>query len=224
MKYPQLKRRRLLSNPFVPLLTPNLLAASLKPSGISTCTSCHRTLGLKSSPPIFCARFVVVPFAPTACDPWPSRPHRRCNASSCVICARTCAGNPLPSSRGTGIRNPSPYRLPTPPPLGNPSAAWTSRRRRARDEDIDSVLNVKGLGREGTSCGRMVCRICCIEILQRWIQLTSRKTSFYSLSVSERSETVACLDCFEEHRDLQVHGSGPLMQEAIVDDILTATT
>ena len=61
MRLPQLKRRRLLSNPPVPFLTPTLLVASLKPSGISTCTSCHRTI--KPSPPLTCARFVVVPSA-----------------------------------------------------------------------------------------------------------------------------------------------------------------
>jgi hypothetical protein len=62
MRLPQLKRRRVLSNPLAPLLTPTLLVASLKPSRISTCTSCHRTI--KPSPPLVCARFVVVPFAP----------------------------------------------------------------------------------------------------------------------------------------------------------------
>ncbi|KAH8980159.1 hypothetical protein EDB86DRAFT_576148 [Lactarius hatsudake] len=178
MNQPQLKRRRLLSNSLVPLLTPNLLVASLKPSKISTCTSCHRTIGLKSSPPLVCAR---------------------CSASTCAICVRTCTGDPLsvPSSRGTGTRNPSPHRL----PLGNPSAASPSRRRRARDEDVDTVL--KGPECEGTGCGRMICRICCTEILQ--------------------SETVACLDCFAVHRALQAHGSGTPMQEAITDNILTAS-
>ncbi|KAH9007854.1 hypothetical protein EDB83DRAFT_694177 [Lactarius deliciosus] len=87
MNQPQLKRRRLLSNSLVPLLTPNLLAASLKPSKISTCTSCHRTIGLKSSPPLVCAR---------------------CSASTCAICVRTCTGDPLPmpSSRGNRYSQP----------------------------------------------------------------------------------------------------------------------
>ncbi|KAH9168516.1 hypothetical protein EDB89DRAFT_1572427 [Lactarius sanguifluus] len=184
MNQPQLKRRRLLSNSLVPLLTPNLLAASLKPSRISTCTSCHRTIGLKSSPPLVCAR---------------------CSTSTCAICVRTCTGDPLPvpSSRGTGTRNPSPHRLPSPPPLGNPSVASPSRRRRARDEDIDTVLKAKAPEGEGTGCGRMICRTCCLEILQ--------------------SETVACLDCFTAQRALQAHRSGAPMQEAITDNILTAS-
>ncbi|KAI9433181.1 hypothetical protein H4582DRAFT_1009896 [Lactarius indigo] len=204
MSQPQLKRRRLLSNSFVPLLTPNILATSLKPSRISTCTSCHRAIGLKSSPPLVCARFVVVPSAQRVYNSLPS-PRRRCSASTCAICVRTCIGVPLPvpSFRGTGARNPSPYRLPSPPPLGNPSTASPTRRRRARDEDIDTISKVKGPEREGTGCGRTICRICCLEILQ--------------------SETVACLDCFSAHRALQAHGSDAPMLEPITDNVLTVS-
>ncbi|KAI9456061.1 hypothetical protein BJY52DRAFT_1277901 [Lactarius psammicola] len=183
MKQPQLKRRRLLSNSLVPLLTLNILAASVTPSRISTCTSCHRTIGLKSGPPLVCAR---------------------CSASTCAICVRTCTGDLLPSSRGTGARNPSHYRLPSPPPLGNPSVASPSRRRRARDEDIDTVLKVESPERDGTGCGRVICRICCLEVLQ--------------------SETVTCLDCFSAHRTLQAHGTDASLQGAITDNILTAST
>ncbi|KAF8261444.1 hypothetical protein EI94DRAFT_800633 [Lactarius quietus] len=176
MKHPQLKRRRLLSNPLAPL-TPNLLVASLKPSRTSTCTSCHRTI--KTGPPLACARFVVVPFSPMA-NSLPLGPCRRCSASSCPICVRTCTGGSLPSSRGASTRNPSPHRgLPSPPPSGNPSPASSLRRRRPRDEDIDSILTAKDPEREGMDgCGRMICRICCLEILQRWMQITFRKSSF----------------------------------------------
>jgi len=182
MKHPQLKRRRLLSNPLAPL-TPNLLVASLKPSRTSTCTSCHRTI--KTGPPLACAR---------------------CSASSCPICVRTCTGGSLPSSRGASTRNPSPHRgLPSPPPSGNPSPASSLRRRRPRDEDIDSILTAKDPEREGMDgCGRMICRICCLEILQ--------------------SETVSCLDCFSAPRALTAHGSDASMQETITNNTLTAST
>ncbi|KAN0137635.1 hypothetical protein V8E53_004686 [Lactarius tabidus] len=180
MRLPQLKRRRVLSNPLAPLLTPTLLVASLKPSRISTCTSCHRTI--KPSPPLVCAR---------------------CSASTCAICVRTCTGGPLPSSHGTGTRNPSPHQLPSPPPLSDLNAASPSRRRRPRDEDIDTTLTAKDSECEGSGCGRTICRICCLEILQ--------------------SETVTCLDCFAAPRALLAHGSDASMQEAITDNTLTAS-
>jgi len=182
MRHPQLKRRRLSSNPLVPLpsLTPNLFVASLKPSRISTCNSCHRTI--KSSPPLVCAR---------------------CSASTCPICMRTCTG-PLPRSRGTGTRDPSPQRLPPPSLLSNTSTASPSRRRRPRDEDIDTILTVKDSECEGGGCGRMVCRICCLEILQ--------------------SETVACLDCFAAPHAPPTHGLDTSMQEAVTDNTFTVPT
>jgi hypothetical protein len=181
MRLPQLKRRRLLSNPLVPLLAPSLLVTSLKPSRISTCTSCHRTI--KPSPPLVCARFVVVPFAPM-----PKSimivPRRRCSASTCAICVRTCTGGPLPSSGGTGTRNPSPHRSPSPPPLGNSNGASPSRRRRPCDEDIDTTLMAKSSEREreGSGCGRTICRICCLEILQRWCNCPLGRPHFAHLS------------------------------------------
>jgi hypothetical protein len=167
MRLPQLKHRRLLSNPLVPLplLTPNMLVAPLKPSRTSTCNSCHRTI--KSSPPLVCARFVIVCFSLMAYNLIPSRPRCRCSVSTCPICMRTCTG-PLPRSRGTGTRDPSPHQLPLPPPLGNPTATSPSRRRRPRDEDIPMVKDSEC---EGGGCGRMICRICCLEILQRWMQI-----------------------------------------------------
>ena len=221
MRHPQLKRRRLSSNFLIPLLTPNLLVASLKPSSISTCNSCHRTI--KSSPPLVCARFVVPPFAMMAYDSLPSRPHRRCSASTCTICVRTCTG-PLPSSRGTGTRDPSPHQVLTPPPLSNPGAPSPSRRRRPRDEDIDTFLTVIEAEREGSGCGRMICRICCSEILQRWMHLTSWKSSFFSLFVTERSETVTCLDCLAAPHAPPAHNSDGSMQETITDNISTVST
>ena len=221
MRHPQPKRRRLSSNPLVPLLAPNLLVASLKPSSISTCNSCHRTI--KLSPLLVCERFVVAPFAPMAYDSLPSPPRRRCSASTCPICVRTCTG-PLPSSQGTGTRNPSPYRLLAPSPLGSPSPASLSRRRRPRDEDIDTFLAVNEPEREGRGCGRMICRICCLEFLQRWIQVTFRKSSFYSLFITERSETVGCLDCLATPRALPAHDSNDSMHEVITDSILTVST
>ena len=55
MKQPLSKRRRVSSNPLTPLSSSDVLVASLK---FSTCTSCHRTIGLKSSPAFPCTRSV----------------------------------------------------------------------------------------------------------------------------------------------------------------------
>ena len=59
MKHPLPKRRRVSSNPLAPLSSSGPFNASPKPSRLTTCTSCHRTIGLKSSPTFLCARFVV---------------------------------------------------------------------------------------------------------------------------------------------------------------------
>ena len=56
MKQPLPKRRRISSNPLTLFSSSGTLAASPKPSKISTCTSCHRAIGLKSSPAFLCTR------------------------------------------------------------------------------------------------------------------------------------------------------------------------
>jgi hypothetical protein len=56
MKQPLPKRRRVSSNPLTLFSSSGTLGASPKPSKISTCTSCHRAIGLKSSPAFLCTR------------------------------------------------------------------------------------------------------------------------------------------------------------------------
>ncbi|KAH9979217.1 hypothetical protein BGW80DRAFT_1275629 [Lactifluus volemus] len=133
---PPMKRRRVSSNFIPPVSPPDVLFTSPKPSRISTCISCHRTIGLKSSP-FVCAR---------------------CSASTCVICVRACTGNPILRSRcWAGSLSPPSDSSPLSRSITNASSPC---RRRLRDEDNDTTLKTK---EAESGCGQVVCRMCCFE-------------------------------------------------------------
>ncbi|KAF8465459.1 hypothetical protein DFH94DRAFT_783415 [Russula ochroleuca] len=139
MKQPLFKRRRVLSNPHTPSPSSEAFVTSLKALKISTCMSCHRTVGLKSSPAFLCGR---------------------CNASTCAICLRTCTGDPVSSPHWPGSLNLVLDSTTIPPFQSN---ANTSRRRRSRGEDSDDILKTKDVDNERSGCGQTVCRKCCFE-------------------------------------------------------------
>jgi len=141
MKHPLPKRRRVSSNPLAPFSSSGSFNASPKPSRLTTCTSCHRTLGLKSSPTFLCAR---------------------CSASSCAICLRTCT-----SDSATTTRSPCSLNLPLDSiavPFSQSNKNIPSlRQRRPRDDDNDNMLKTKEVDDGRTGCGQVVCRTCCFE-------------------------------------------------------------
>ncbi|KAH9987068.1 hypothetical protein BJV77DRAFT_1027327 [Russula vinacea] len=139
MKRPLFKRRRVLSNLHTPSPSSESFVTSLKTLRISTCMSCHRTVGLKSSPAFLCAR---------------------CNASTCAICLRTCTSDPVSSPQWASSLNLVLDSTTIPPFQSNTN---TSRRRRPRDEDSDIIFKMKDVDNEQSGCGQMVCQNCCFE-------------------------------------------------------------
>jgi len=144
MKQPLPKRRRVSSNPLTPFSSSGILFASPRPSRISACTSCYRTIGPKSSPAILCAR---------------------CGVPSCAICLRTCTSDSVASPRLPGAlnlpldSNAFPFSL----SIYNKDTSSLLCRRRPREEDSDDVLKTKEVGDGPTGCGQVVCRTCCFE-------------------------------------------------------------
>ena len=59
MKQLHFKCRRVSSNPDTPLRSSDSIFTSPKSLRITTCSSCHRSVRLKSNPVFFCARFMV---------------------------------------------------------------------------------------------------------------------------------------------------------------------
>ncbi|KAN0114217.1 hypothetical protein V8E52_007015 [Russula decolorans] len=141
MKQPLFKRRRVSSNPHAPIPSSDGLVTSPKPSRISTCTSCHRAVRLKSNPAFLCAR---------------------CNASTCAICLRTCTGDPVSSPRWASSLNLGCDSTAIPLSQSNTNNS-SPRRRRPCDEDSDNVSQSKDVDSERSGCGQMVCRTCCFE-------------------------------------------------------------
>jgi hypothetical protein len=167
MKHPLPKRRRVSSNPLTPFSSSGSFNASPKPSRLTTCTSCHRTIGLKSSPTFHCARFVM--FYPEALvnDPYYVGGKRcRCSASSCAICLRTCTSDSTTPPRSPGSLNLPLDSIAIPFSQSN-KTILSLRRRRPRDDDNDNMLKTKGVGDGRTGCGQVVCRTCCLEDPQR---------------------------------------------------------
>ncbi|KAI0264913.1 hypothetical protein BC834DRAFT_881118 [Gloeopeniophorella convolvens] len=132
------KRRRVSSNPPIVQLAPSdsNLVVPAKPCKISTCITCHRAVGLKSSPALTCTR---------------------CGVSTCAICARTCSGSPPPS------RAPSPAQAIPSPLSRSDTNTMPLRRRRPREDEEDPPLKPKDPEHEVVGCGRLVCRPCCVE-------------------------------------------------------------
>ncbi|KAI0295047.1 hypothetical protein B0F90DRAFT_1214490 [Multifurca ochricompacta] len=129
---PPFKRRRVSSNPLVLPLPSDVFLTSSKPSRILTCSSCHRTVGLKSSPALVCMR---------------------CSASTCAICVRTCTGDLVSGGRETNLLHPPPSPL-----FRSNINASHPRRRRSRDEDIEATLRrrartIQDPGVDGWSVG-----------------------------------------------------------------------
>jgi hypothetical protein len=162
IKQPPLKRRRVLSNVVTPVSSPDVLLASPKPSRVSTCISCHRTVGLRSSPAFVCTRFVVFPLEARSMSHMLR--YCRCSASTCAICVRACTGGPIPGRTGSLSPPPSPLSR----SITNASSPC---RRRRRDEDSDTVLKTKDADNGRSSCGKMVCRMCCFEHPQRLVSI-----------------------------------------------------
>ncbi|KAG7446140.1 uncharacterized protein BT62DRAFT_1076527 [Guyanagaster necrorhizus] len=144
------------------------------PAGSFVCIACNRTITTRTSCAILCSR---------------------CGSPTCVICSRKCTAHrpPLPSpsaslspsrsalalnAPNTNLMIVTTTNLPTSPP------AQSHKRKKTTDGDTEvpgkSVSSKDGDGEEEvTSCGRVVCRNCCIENVQ--------------------SEITTCLDCFEFH-------------------------
>jgi hypothetical protein len=203
MKQPLFKRRRVLSNPHTPSPSSEAFVTSLKALKISTCMSCHRTVGLKSSPAFLCGRFVVLsPKELVNVSLYILGNYRRCNASTCAICLRTCTGDPVSSPHWPGSLNLVLDSTTIPPFQSN---ANTSRRRRSRGEDSDDILKTKDVDNERSGCGQTVCRKCCFEHPQR---SDSIEPTIHARLIQDMvSGSIACLDCSEKQLALQTHES-----------------
>lgn len=106
----------------------------------------------------------------------------RCGSSTCVICSRKCTAHRPPSSPPTVSLSPSRSALALNAPNTNLMTATTTnpplsplpqshKRKKTADSDTGGKLeSIKDSDyeEEGTSCGRMVCRNCCVENVQRY--------------------------------------------------------
>ncbi|PBK65656.1 hypothetical protein ARMSODRAFT_961012 [Armillaria solidipes] len=142
------------------------------PAGGLVCTACNRAINTRTSCAILCSR---------------------CGSSTCVICSRKCTAHRPPSSPPTVSLSPSRSALALNAPNTNLMTATTTnpplsplpqshKRKKTADSDTGGKLeSIKDSDyeEEGTSCGRMVCRNCCVENVQ--------------------SDTTTCLDCLEFH-------------------------
>jgi hypothetical protein len=214
MKEPLFKRRRVSSNPRTPLLSSDALVTSPKPS---TCTSCHRAVCLKSNPAFLCARFIV--FSSDVLinvSPYMLGQHRRCNTSTCVICLRTCAGDPVSNPRWANSLNLGCDSTSISLSQSNTNNSSPPRRRRPRDEDSDNVSKSKskskGVDSERSGCGQMVCRTCCFEHPQRSESVEPHRTP--QLLQNLFSGAVACFDCSAKQLAPQAHESNASTQRA----------
>lgn len=95
--------------------------------------------------------------------------HHRCNASTCVICLRTCTGDPVlvSSPRWASSLNLGCDSTAIPLSQSNTNNSSPPRRRRPRDEYNDNIPKSKDVGSERPGCGQVVCRTCCFEHPQR---------------------------------------------------------
>ena len=161
MKQPLPKRRRISSNLHTPFSSSEAFATNLHPSRISACTSCHRIVGLKSSPSFLCARLIIHSYS-SLTSHMRAWGHHSCNASTCPICLRTCTGDPWwAGSLNLALDA-------TTIPLAQRNANTLSPCRiRSRDEDSDDILKTKDADNTRSGCGQMVCRKCCFEHPQR---------------------------------------------------------
>jgi len=176
MKQPLFKRRRVSSNPHVQLPSSDALITSPKPSRISTCTSCHRVVRLKSNPAFLCARFIMFSSGVLInVSPYMLGQHHRCNASTCAICLRTCTGGPVSSPRWASFLNLGCDSTAIPLSQSNTNNS-SPHRRRSRDEDSDNVSQSKDVDSERSGCGQMVCRTCCFEHPQRSESIEPHRT------------------------------------------------
>ncbi|KAK0490372.1 hypothetical protein IW261DRAFT_1431777 [Armillaria novae-zelandiae] len=142
------------------------------PAGGLVCAACNRAINTRTSCAILCSR---------------------CGSSTCVICSRKCTAHRSPSSPPTVLLSPSRSALALNAPNTNLMIATTTnpplssllqshKRKKAADSDTGAKLeSIKDSDceEEETSCGRMVCRNCCVENVE--------------------SDTTTCLDCLEFH-------------------------
>ena len=211
MKQALFKRRRVLSNPHAPLPSSDALVTSPRPSRISTCTSCHRAVRLKSNPAFLCARFMV--FSSDVLinvSPYMLDQHHRCNASTCAICLRTCTGDPVSSPRWASSLNLGCDSTAIPLSQSNTNNS-SPRRRRTRDEDSDNVSQSKDMDGEQSGCGQTVCRTCCFEHPQRSESIEPHCAP--QLIQDLFSGAVACLDCSAKQLAPQTHESNAQRKE-----------
>ncbi|KAK0455788.1 uncharacterized protein EV420DRAFT_559983 [Desarmillaria tabescens] len=167
------KRRR------ISLLSSKQTSTSLEqvkdiPAGGLVCIACNRAINTRTSCAILCSR---------------------CGSSTCVICSRKCTAHRPPSSPPTASLSPSRSALALNAPNTNlmtttttnpPPSPLPQSHKRKKPADSDSEVGGKSESRkdgdgeeEVTSCGRVVCRNCCVENVQ--------------------SDTTTCLDCLELH-------------------------
>jgi hypothetical protein len=224
MKQLLFKRRRVSSNPHVPLPSSDAIVTSPKPSRISTCSSCHRAVRLKSNPAFLCARFIVFPsLVLIIISPHILGQHRRCNASTCAICLRTCTGYPVSSPRWASSLNLGCDSTAIPLSESNTNNSSPPCRRRPRDEDSDNVSKSTDVDSERSGCGQMMCRACCFEHPQRSESIEPHRTP--QLIQDLFSGAIACLDCSEKRLAPQTHESNASMPGARNSDhSLTASS
>ena len=124
--------------------------------------------------------------------------HRRCNASTCAICLRTCTSDPVSSPQWASSLNLVLDSTTIPPFQSNTN---TSRRRHPRDEDSDIIFKMKDVDNEQSGCGQMVCQNCCFEHPQRSESLEHIIRSWLIQDLV--SGAITCLDCSEKQLALQ---------------------
>ena len=137
--------------------------------------------------------------------------HRRCNASTCAICLRTCTGDAVSSLGWTSSLNPGCDLTAIPLSQSDTNNSYP-RRRRPREEDSDKVSQSKDVDNERSGCGHMVCRTCCFEHPQRSEYIESHRAP--QLIQDLFSGVAACLDCSAKQLAPQTHQSNTSMQEA----------
>lgn len=206
MKQPLFKRRRVSSSSHAPLPSSDTIFTSPMPSRVSTCTSCHRAVGLKSNPAFLCARFIVFySDILSNVSPYVLGQHRRCNASTCAICLRSCTGDPVSSPRWASSPNLGwdPTAISLSQNKCNTNNSYTHRRH-PRDEDSDNKSkNVDNERSTGSSCGQTVCRMCCFEHPQRLESIEPHRT--HRLIPDLFSGAISCLDCSANQLATQTH-------------------
>lgn len=163
--------------------------------------------------PSFSLRKVFIVFSSdilSSVSPYMLGRHRRCNASTCAICLRTCTGDPVSSPRWASSPNLGWNSTAIPLSQNNTNNSST-RRRRPREEDSDNKS--KNVDSERSGCGQTVCRTCCFEHPQR-SEFIFEPHRTHRLMQDLFSGAISCLDCSANQLAPQTHEPNAAMQAA----------